>query len=687
MKHKKPCNSLPAIHTLLLALMAGHGHAEDIGERSDQGIAMLASLQSEQGIIYLNANVWLEQEVITPAQLSERVINQGKRILIDFSAINDQAERQQARKAMELLMGISFETDWVLLSGYKGQLLFTPFAGIDDPAFTQVMEQTEQPVGEDEYHTPLADEPSYDAPSLVQGRSSPPLTAKAERPPPHVAFFINVNHKITDKECTFPVATKLSSEVPISLIERAYTDDKGAAKTADLNSRERVFCKSAHISLVYRVNLLRSLPSGSSGSESPDAKIVRISLEKDSAGAGIQLNEKLNTEETAAKKTVPFGAGVANNYKRFDDRASDLKNHKRLDGRILDGWEGEFATDAIAQDYRFSIEADNETASVLKVHPNNVSTNYKNTEISSFTMGVTGNAAVDIAKAPKLTFGASPSYSYHEARHLSFDTQDYRVEYSALSPQQPSFTWVREQYPTAASLLTYNGSLLQTIKHRNYLDQSRIRPLSYKGFVPNFDVIYYASPDATDKTTFSIKSSVNIRPIYTGVYRHYYGWSHLSYQGLEDTPRNRVEDDHTKFTVNWDHPVFTGARPINLQLGGFNNRCLAVDTSGDLRTEACKETSTAQSFIYDLYGRYVSVQNAGFCLDGSEFNQLQSCNMSLSQRWKWKQDSDVLINLEYEQLLGHDISSGALSLYDEGSKPDNVSTRTLTFETRLFEQY
>lgn len=388
-------------------------------------------------------------------------------------------------------------------------------------------------------------------------------------------------------------------------------------------------------------------------------------MENDSAGAGIQLNEKLHIEETAAK---------------------NLKDYQLLDGRTHNGWEGEFATDAIAQDYRLTIEADNQTASVLKASPSNLNTNYKNTEVSSFTMGVTGNAAVDIAKAPKLTLGFSPSYSYHEARHLSFDTQDYRVEYSTLSPQQASFTWGREQNSTAASLLTYNGSLLQTIRHRNYLDQSRIRPLSYKGFVPNFDVIYHASPNATGKTTFRIKPSVNIRPIYTGVYRHYYGWSHLSYQGLEDTPRNRVEDDHTTFTVNWDHPVFTGARPVNLQLGGFNNRCLAVDTSGDLRTEACKETSIAQSFIYDEFGRYVSVQNAGKCLDGREFNLLQSCNMNLSQRWKWKPDSDVLINQEREEILGHDINSAALSLYDEGRKPDNVSTRTLTFFTRLFDK-
>ena len=43
--------------------------------------------------------------------LRERVLARGERLFIDFSAVTDKNERQQARKAMEQLAGISFDAD------------------------------------------------------------------------------------------------------------------------------------------------------------------------------------------------------------------------------------------------------------------------------------------------------------------------------------------------------------------------------------------------------------------------------------------------------------------------------------------------------------------------------------------------------------------------------------------------
>lgn len=288
MKNNKPrklVTHIPALSLLALALLAGSVHAEDIGERTDQGTAMLASLQSEQGLVYLNASSWLDEQqaakALTRDQLRERVLGQGERIFIDFSGITDKAERQQARKAMEQLAGISFDADWVLVSAYKGELLFTPLGGADDPAFYQVMERIDTLAGQGKRHKR----------SLTQ-------TATAEAGLPHVAFYLNVNRKISDGECTFP---------------RSRTWDRG----------DRLFCDSPNISLVYRVNLERSLQFGNTGSATPDAKIVRISLDDESAGAGIQLNEDLTWSENIA------------------------------DYLLLDGWARDYATDAIAQDYRF----------------------------------------------------------------------------------------------------------------------------------------------------------------------------------------------------------------------------------------------------------------------------------------------------------------------------------------------
>jgi hemolysin len=440
-----------------------------------------------------------------------------------------------------------------------------------------------------------------------------------------VAFYLNVNRKISDGECTFP---------------RSRTWDRG----------DRLFCDSPNIALVYRVNLERSLQFGNTGSATPDAKIVRISLDDESAGAGIQLNDDLTWSENIA------------------------------DYLLLDGWARDYATDAIAQDYRFTIDASNTKAAVLKSLPTNLNSKYEHREISGFEVGVTGGVEVN-KDGPKAKLEASAKFS--QQRQLAYNTQDYRVERSAPSAQKVSFSWVRDQYATAESLLS---SKTATVWGMGYdVDHNRIQPLSYKGFVPNLDVIYKAAPDETGSTEFKIDSSVNIRPIYTGIYKHYYVvGGHVSFQGFEDVDKRRRVTASTSFKVDWNHPVFTGGRPVNLQLGGFDNRCLSAGAEHGLSAVTCDETSAAQSFIYDQYGRYVSALDTRRCLDGNNLGQLQSCSLSLGQRWEWKADSDALSNLSAHQLLGHNKQTGELALYDENGNPADVSVRTLTSYTRIF---
>jgi hemolysin len=618
MKNKKPrkfITRVPTLSLLTLALLAGSVQAEDIGERTDQGITMLASLQSEQGLVYFNASIWLDEQQatkgLTPEQLHERVLVKGERVFIDFSALTDKDERQQAKKAMERLTGISFDADWVLVSAYKGALMFTPLGGVDDPAFYQVMERVE---------------------SLAKrGKRSLIQPAAADASLPHVAFYLNVNRKITDAECTFP---------------RSINFDKG----------NTVFCDSANISLVYRVNLMRSLQFGTTGAATPDAKLVRISLDEESAGAGIQLNTWLT------KSTNSAGGSAG----------------------LFGGYAVDWGTSAIAQDYSFTIAASNTKASVLKSLPTNLNTNYEHRETSGFEVGVSGGGEVN-KDGPKVKLDASAKFS--QSRQLAYNTQDYRVERSAPSAQKVSFSWVREQYASADSLLVTNKSSITDLKY--YVDHSRIKPLSYKGFVPNLDVIYKASQNETGTTVFNIDSSVNIRPIYTGAKLHTIMWvpSYYTYHGFEATDKRRRVTVSERFTVDWKHPVFTGGRPVNLQLGGFNNSCLSVDNQQNVSAVTCDEKSADQSFIYDRDGRYVSARDTGYCLDASNLKKMQICSSDLRQRWEWKPNSDALSNKSTYQLLGHNTQTGALGLYDENGQPGGVSLRTLTSYTKVFENY
>ncbi|WP_339425424.1 RICIN domain-containing protein, partial [Klebsiella pneumoniae] len=114
---------------------------------------------------------------------------------------------------------------------------------------------------------------------------------------------------------------------------------------------------------------------------------------------------------------------------------------------------------------------------------------------------------------------------------------------------------------------------------------------------------------------------------------YYVVGAHQSYHGFEDTPRRRITKS-ASFTVDWDHPVFTGGRPVNLQLASFNNRCIQVDAQGRLAANTCDSQQSAQSFIYDQLGRYVSASNTKLCLDGEALDALQPCNQNLTQRWE-----------------------------------------------------
>jgi hemolysin len=243
---------------------------------------------------------------------------------------------------------------------------------------------------------------------------------------------------------------------------------------------------------------------------------------------------------------------------------------------------------------------------------------------------------------------------------------------------------VREQYASADSLLVTKQSLPTDLKY--YVDHRRIKPLSYKGFVPNLDVIYKAKPDETGTTVFNIDSSVNIRPIYTGAVQTTVMWIpvRIDYQGFEETDKRRRVTASERFTVDWNHPVFTGGRPVNLQLGGVDNRCLSANAQQGVSAVMCNETSTDQSFIYDQYGRYVSARDTGYCLDANNLGQLQRCSLSQGQRWTWKSGSDLLSNEYANKLLGHNKQTGALALYDENALPGDVSLRTLTNYTRVF---
>ncbi|WP_305369290.1 leukocidin family pore-forming toxin [Photobacterium leiognathi] len=584
-----------------------------------QGLAVqiLSQLQNSEQVNYVNAESWLidknhsinKNVTSSLTQIKTKVLKYNKPTLVDFSSVTDESEKEKAKELFRKQIGISFPDDLLIMTKHKGELMFSPIAGDDDPSIALLESNTNKVNDVD-----LGDK---------IGES---LSNYEHRFMPHLSFYLRVNRNITPEECTFKRST----------LWKEFGD--------------RVFCSNSNISLIYRINLKRSLAFDVKGNETPNVKLVRISLDDDSSGAGIHLNDELSHQ----KSLVPYF--------------------------VLIGNTAEWSTSAIAQDYSFSFNASNDKPAILKTVPSHsLDAGYEKQEISGVTVGVTVGADPDM-RGPKIKSEVSDTYT--QTRSLTFNTQDYRVEKNTTGSKNVSFKWIRQNNSTAGSLLNrYSDAIWNTIYP---VDLTRIKPMSYQNFVPKMDVVYEASPYTVGSTDFSISSSVNIRPLYHKAYQYFYFiGAHHEYSGIENSKRKRVEQV-SRFTVDWEHPVFLGNRLVDIQLGGFNDRCIDVVDDGSISTQhACDEENIAQSFVYDKYGRYVSALDSKLCLDGSDLSKLKACNMSLSQRWEWKDYSDKLSNLHNGKFLGHNIKTGQLRLYDHAI--ENVSLRMLTSYTNFLK--
>ncbi|WP_217543165.1 leukocidin family pore-forming toxin [Vibrio metschnikovii] len=599
-------NKTIALAAILSGLVWNTAYA-DVQQPQGVAVEMLSTLQDDSQVSYLNAAELLVEEGTVPtlSDVRDSVLRQHQRYLIDFSNISDEQGKTQAKALLRGQLGVALSSDFWLITEHKGELLFTGLDDENDPSI-QLLEA--QPVTYSRQRR------------SIDSRTNATSEANSL---PHVAFYVNVHRPISDEECTF---------------KNSHLWDKGT----------RVFCDNPNISLIYRVNYERSLQFGTTGSATPDAKIVRISLDDDTTGAGIHLNDQLGWRQ--------FRPGYY----------------------TLDAYFRDWSTDAIAQDYQFVFNASNNKAQILKTFPReNINSDYEIKEVSGFQVGVNGGVEVN-KDGPKAKLEANASYN--QSRWLTFKTHDYKVARSTPSPQKVRFTWERDQYATAESLLNRWTDALWVNTYP--IDTNKINPIGYASFVPKMDVIYSAAPTETGTTEFTIDSSVNIRPIYNGAYKHYYVFgAHQSYHGFENDGRRRVGKT-TSFTVDWQHPVFTGGRPVNLQLASFNNRCVEVNDDQSITASECADNKQAQSFIYDQLGRYVSAANTAYCLDGDNLNALQQCNSSLSQRWEWIPNSDTLSNVYSHQSLGHDTTTGQLGLY--ASDQSNISVRTITSYTNVF---
>ncbi|NOJ23297.1 leukocidin family pore-forming toxin [Vibrio coralliilyticus] len=551
-----------------------------------EGVAanMLSNLQDASSVNYINARHLVNEDAVPPSlsEIKTQVLELGRPYFIDFSNIVNEDAKNKAKDKLRQSIGFFISGDMIIVTQHKDELMFSLLDGPDDPNIYLLEAQPNRP---------------------ARLKRSAPLTFSPDRSIPNMAFYINAHRKITDDECNL---TWHTFDGP----QKSYRS-----------------CSDANISLIYKVNLQRSLSFSTLGSATPDAKIVRIGIDDSTQGTGIQLNDKLEPRYLASR-----GISWPNG-----------------------GDEAEFVTTAIARSYDFNFDASNDKATILRTVPaSNLNANYNHREVSTFNFGISGGGEVN-KDGPKAKLDANASWS--ESKWLSFDTRDYRVERSSKGPKHVAFKWARQQFPTAESIKNIKTHGISA-KLRIPADLSRINPIGYKSFTPKMEVIYKAEPMATGTTTLSVDSAVDITGFrYSSSVTGFFGVR--TYHSEDSDNQVKRINKKVSFEIDWEHPVFTGGRPVNLQLARHNNKCIATDNHYNLRAKECDEDEHGQAFIYNNVGQYVSAKNTKLCLDGLNLSQLQRCSANNSQRWEWK-NTDQLQNVFTKQYLGHDTTSNDL---------------------------
>lgn len=549
--------------------------------------------------------------------LRHHIIDKGEKYLIHVVDEQDSRNSAEMRKAVQKLFGITFDHDRLIVSRYKNRILYTPYNSRDDTALPKLIENLNE----------------LERLDRIQSMRRHRAACNPDEPSrlPHLAFYINMFRPITTEECTFPTSY--------------IWPEKGTSN----------FCEHANISLIYRVNWERSLQYGTTDAITPDAKIVRITLDDDVSGAGIHLNSRL-----IHRTTKPGYTGV-------------------------NSWYRDWSTDVYAQSYALSIRASNGKAAILQTTPSsNINPQYNKTETSGFSLGISagiGSENYNTGAKGVLT----PSATYAQNRTLTFITSEYSIQKSTLSNCDVVFTWDRCENASRDSLLSKRTDPVFSSCVTYPVDTNKISPIAYANFTPRLDVIYMADNQETGTTTFSLDASVHARPLYTGAYLHFYLiGAHIAYSAFKTDYLDRRITAHAEFTVDWNHPVFTGGYPVNLQLGAFNNLCLSYDDDFNLLPQECDLTSRHQAFIYDAMGRYLSTLDTTMCLDGDDLSQLNRCDARLSQRWQWLKDSDHLQNMFSGYLLAHKTDTATLLMTPLNETEPGTSRKTLTSFTSIY---
>jgi hemolysin len=560
--------------------------------QSDAQHWILSNGIEESNLEYSDADLWRKDENSIPSfdEIRKIVILKKNKYIVDFSKILDKKIKNKVKQKLSEQIGVSLPGDILVISPYKNSILLTPI---------------------ESYHSPFMHEDNIT--TTMDGDYSNTYNSDDQESPTGYTFYVR-SGQVYDKYCSFPKAPH----------------------KPNLGRRQMCF-EPPLISLIYKFTFDRSFQFN----DAANRKIVRVSIDEDSGGAGMKVTSKLDHEYIE----------TARNW--------------------LGEYTGAFSLNASARDYAVSVSATsaspNSGLTLVSLKPRNANPLEEIDETNNISMGISGTTD---PKKP-ITINASKSQS----RTIKYKIHEYAYVLSTPKPLQADFKWTRSNNRTADSLLKFKSSA----KFQYPADLGKLSPISHSNFIPFFDLAYEASPNYHGSASIMMDATMRIAPYYhsaTNICGAIPGGFHC-YRGYseESTPSETISDI-ANLTVNFNHPAFSGTKPVILRLASLENSCITA-FSTSVESNLCAKNNTAQAFIYDEKMRFESLNFRGLCLeDSNETLSLKSCTESLNQKWEWVPNSDKLKNIQSKNYISHS-PNGKLAVKSEGDSDfPSVNTGT-----------
>ncbi len=401
------------------------------------------------------------------------------------------------------------------------------------------------------------------------------------------------------------------------------------------------------ININLEMERFRSVPSFTNGEPTPNSKIVRFVSDEARSGAGFHSADHVN-----------FSGYV---YPNPITRIGQVLREETLSG--------------IAKDYSIMIKPKegSATPTLFQHFPYNENKEKQYDKRYETSFGVSATAGLEVgADGPKGTASIGITSTQTRLDRIVFSTKEYETKNTTsnndfkVSFVNTLFTGCGDKLYTAfPSGKDGKCSFKRALTDKQYptlLDPSRLSPVSYANFSPQFIAGYEVTPDERGNTVFNIKASMT-----TGKMGAWEVNEFLAFR----TESSGVSNDKTisaelNIDVDWSHPIFEPEPMFRLQIDRSENACYEAKTDGEVKvsnprlnenvhlehSDGCTN-SAYQAWAINKEGQ---IKNRGIgpdkCLTvtdqvTNEFEypdqvavKMQSCQVSNKrQQWEWDGDS------------------------------------------------